>query len=66
MSPFTANVIARKIEDVITNYEPRALLAGVEVIPRMDTNEYQVTVEFYISNAPTELVDLSIMLERLR
>ena len=66
MTPFTANVIARKIEDVINNYEPRALLAGVEVIPRMDTNEYQVTVEFYINNAPTELVDLSFTLERIR
>ena len=66
MTPFTANTLARKIEDVITNFEPRALLAGVEVIPRMDTNEYQVTVEFYIQNTPAELVDLSFTLERLR
>ena len=26
MTPFTANTLARKIEDVITNFEPRALL----------------------------------------
>ena len=66
MTPFTANILARKIEDVINNFEPRALLAGVEVIPRMDTNEYQVTIEFYINNAPSELQDLSFTLERLR
>lgn len=66
MTPFTANILARKIEDVINNFEPRALLAGVEVIPRMDTNEYQVTVEFYINNAPAELQDLSFTLERIR
>ena len=66
MTPSTANTLARKIEDVITNFEPRALLAGVEVIPRFDNNEYEVIVEFYIQNAPTELVDLSFTLERIR
>ena len=66
MTPFTANTLARKIEDVITNFEPRALLAGVEVIPRFDNNQYEVIVEFYINNAPSELVDLSFTLERIR
>ena len=65
-SPLTSLAISQAITDVINNYEPRALLAGVEVIPRMDTNEYQVTVEFYINNAPTELIDLSFTLERIR
>ena len=31
MTPFVANTLARKIEDTINNFEPRALLAGVEV-----------------------------------
>ena len=66
MTPFTANTLARKIEDVITNFEPRALLAGVEVIPRFDNNQYEVIVEFYNNNAPSELVDLSFTLERIR
>ena len=66
MTPFTANTLARKIEDVITNFEPRALLAGVEVIPRFDNNQFEVTVEFYIQNAPAELQDLSFTLERIR
>ena len=66
MSPIVAVVIARKIEDVITNFEPRARLVSVRSIPDLDRNAYEVSVEFYIVNGPTELVDLSIMLERLR
>ena len=66
ITPFTAQTLARKIEDVITNFEPRALLTGVEVIPRFDSNEYEVIVEFFIQNAPSELIDLSFTLERLR
>ena len=66
MTPITSIVLARKIEDVITNFEPRALLAGVEVIPRFDENQYEVIVEFYIQNAPSEIVDLTFTLERIR
>ena len=66
MTPLTAQVLSQKIQDVINNFEPRAQLAGVEVIPRFDNNTYEVIVEFYIVNAPAELVDLSFTLERLR
>ena len=66
MSPVTAQIIARKIEDVIRNFEPRARLIGVRATPDLDRNAYELTVEFYIVNAPTELVDLTVMLERLR
>ena len=66
MTPFTANMLQRHITDVITNFEPRYLLTSVEVIPRFDENQYEVTVEFYIQNAPAELIDLSFTLERLR
>ena len=66
ITPLTSLNLQRKVEEVLNNFEPRALLAGVEVIPRMDTNEYQVTVEFYINNAPSELQDLSFTLERIR
>ena len=31
-----------------------------------DRNIYNVTIELYVVNAPTELVDLSVMLERIR
>ena len=66
MSPVVSAMIARKIEDVIDNFEPRARLVAVRSIPDLDRNAYEVMVEFYVVNAPTELVDISLMLERLR
>ena len=66
MTPITANILARKIEDVIENYEPRAKLIGVRAFPNLDRNEYECTIEFFVVNTPTELVDLTVMLERLR
>ena len=66
MSPLTAHTIARKVEDVINNFEPRARLVSVRAFPDLDRNSYEVSVEFYVVNTPTELVDMSLMLERLR
>ena len=66
MTPITANILARKIQDVIENFEPRARLTGVRALPNLDRNEYECTIEFYVANAPTELVDLTVFLERLR
>ena len=66
MTPVTAQILARKIEDVIQNFEPRARLVSVTALPNLDRNEYEVSIEFYVVNQPTELVDLSILLERVR
>ena len=66
MNPMTSVVITKKIEDVIENFEPRCRLVSVRALPDYDRNAYNVTIEFYVVNAPTELVDLSVMLERLR
>jgi len=66
MTPITATIIAKKVEEVINNFEPRARLVAVRATPDLDRNAYEMSVEFYVVNAPTELVDLTIMLERLR
>ena len=66
MTPTTAVIVARQVEDVIENFEPRARLVGVTAYPDLDRNAYDVTVEFYIVNAPTELVELTLALERIR
>ena len=66
MTPITAQIIAKQVENVINNFEPRAKLVGVRVQPDLDRNSYELTIEFYVVNAPTELVDMSVMLERLR
>ena len=66
MTPLTAHILTRKIEDVIENFEPRARLISVRAIPNLDRNEYECTISFYVVNTPTELVDLTVFLERLR
>ena len=66
MSPLTAVVLAKKVEDVIENFEPRARLIGVRALPNLDRNEYEVTIEFFVVNTPTELIDMTIFLEVLR
>ena len=66
MTPMTSAVIARKIEDTINNFEPRARLVGVKAQPDRDLIGYVVSVFFYVANAPTELVELDTFLERLR
>ena len=66
MTPLTAHILTRKIEDVIENFEPRARLISVRAQPNLDRNEYECTIEFYVVNTPTELVDLTLFLERLR
>ena len=66
MTAITAIILNRKIEDNINNFEPRAKLISVRSIPDLDQNAYNVSIEFFVVNTPTELVDLTVMLERLR
>ena len=66
MTPLTATILAKKVEDVIENFEPRARLQGVRANPDLDRNAYNIAIEFYVVNVPTELVDLTVILERLR
>ena len=66
MTPVTAVVLTRKIEDVINNFEPRARVIAVRAFPNLDRNAYDVSIQFYVVNTPTELVDLTVLLERLR
>ena len=64
-TPLTAIALSQAIEDVINNYEPRAMINFVSV-NLSDRNSYDVTISFAVNNAPTELVDLSFILETLR
>ena len=66
MTPLTSAVIARKVQDVIENFEPRARLVGVNTTPDFERNAYEGGVYFYVANAPTELVEVTQLLERLR
>ena len=62
----TAAVIQKEILTTIENFEPRVRLINVIAYPNLDRNAYEVSVEFYVVNMPTELVDVTVFLERLR
>ena len=66
ISPVTAALLTRQIETVIRTYEPRVELHRVDSIPDYDRNSYDVRIEFFIVNAPAELVALDVLLERVR
>ena len=66
MNPITANSLTRIIEEVIVNFEPRAILVSVDAKPNLDRNAYEVTISFYVRNIPGELVQLTTLLERSR
>ena len=66
MSPITANILQRTISECIVNFEPRARLVSVDANPNLDRNAYEVTINFYVVNIPSELVSLTTLLERSR
>ena len=66
VSPLVADVLKRYVEDVINNFEPRAELIAVKANPNIDSNAYEVTVEFYLVNSPSGLQTVNLFLERLR
>ena len=64
-TPLTGIFIKRKVEEVITNYEPRARLSQVTVNEQPDRNAIGVTVYFYVMNMP-EPVSVTTLLQRIR
>ena len=62
----TGTMLSKEIEDMITNYEPRAMVETVETFPVPDTNTYDVRIYFYVENMPAELVEFSTLLEAVR
>ena len=66
LDPITANSLSRVIGEVITNFEPRAQIVSVDAQPNLDSNSYEVTIDFRVINIPGELVSLTTMLERSR
>ena len=65
LDPISATIIAREIEDVINNFEPRVDLKDVIVQENIDGNGYDVTVEFFLLNLEEPII-VDLFLERLR
>jgi|SRR5210317_19974 phage baseplate assembly protein W len=66
VTPVTADVLKRYVEDVIGNFEPRAEVISVNVNANPDSNSYGVEIQFYIVNASSGLETVNLFLERLR
>jgi phage baseplate assembly protein W len=62
----TASVIRDQIINTISNYEPRVTDVDIEVEPRPDTNEFEVTVIFDIIGQEVPTQQFSFILEATR
>ena len=62
----TASVIRDQIINTISNYEPRVTAVDIEVEPRPDTNEFEVTVIFDIIGQEVSTQQFSFILEATR
>ena len=65
LSDFTSSQLETTVKTTINNYEPRAILQSVKVIPLSDRNAYNVNITFFLENA-TQATTLSVILERNR
>jgi phage baseplate assembly protein W len=64
-SPITSGILENEIATAIKNYEPRAILKNVNVVPDEINNAYSVTLSFYLQNSATATT-ISLLLERNR
>ena len=64
-TPMTGIFMRRKIEEVLTNYEPRANISSININEQPDRNGIDVTVNFYVLNLPNP-VSVTTTLQRIR
>jgi phage baseplate assembly protein W len=64
-TPMTRIFLQRKIEEVLTNYEPRITLQNVAVDDDQDNNRLVVDIYFYVIGVPGPQV-VSTFLQRVR
>ena len=62
----TASVIQNQIEITLENFEPRIDNVTVEVLPRPDMNEFEITVFFDIVGQEIPTQDFTFILEATR
>ena len=62
----TASVIQSQIQITLENFEPRIDNVSVEVTPKPDTNEFEVTVFFTIIGQDIPTQEFTFMLEATR
>ena len=65
MTPLTALNLQRKIEEVLSNFEPRAKITQIIADPDMDRNGYRLEIRFYVIGIQNPIT-VETFLERLR
>lgn len=65
MGPATATAISKYVSDTIENYEPRAKVIRIDVIPNYDRNAYTINIVYFIINKQ-EPITTQITLYRVR
>ena len=65
MTPLTALNLQRKIEEVLSNFEPRAKITQILADPDIDRNAYRLTIKFYVIGVQNPIT-VETFLERLR
>tara|TARA_Y100001937_G_C7072914_1_gene309231 strand:+ start:119 stop:544 length:426 start_codon:yes stop_codon:yes gene_type:complete len=64
-TPMTGIFMRRKIEEVLSNYEPRASITSINVNEQQDRNGIDIVVSFYVLNS-LEPVSITTSLRRIR
>ena len=65
MTPLTALNLQRKIEEVLSNFEPRARVTQIIADPDIDRNGYRLELRFYVIGIQNPIT-VETFLERLR
>ena len=65
MTPLTALNLQRKVEEVLSNFEPRAKITQIIADPDIDRNAYRLSIKFYVIGIQNPII-VETFLERLR
>jgi phage baseplate assembly protein W len=65
LDSITATRMEKEVEQIIRNFEPRAILEKVTVLAKPESNSFGVTIEFSIVNRQ-EPITITFQLERIR
>jgi len=65
ITPMTALMLQRRVQEVLVNFEPRIRLVQIVANPNIDSNAYDLRIYFYVVGS-NELVEVQSFLERLR
>ena len=65
ITPMTALMLQRRVQEVLVNFEPRIRLVQIVANPNIDNNSYDLRIYFYVVGS-NELVEVQSFLERLR